>query len=69
LERQYVVPNRENSEEIFGRDRVPAGPVERVVEPRQERLPHGLDDPSPIVEFFERARLEDGRRASGSIKT
>jgi alpha-beta hydrolase superfamily lysophospholipase len=51
-----VVPHRENSEVVFERYRALGGPVERIVKPGQDHHPHGLDDPRPIVEFFERIR-------------
>ena len=51
-----VVPHQENSEVVFERYRALGGPVERIVKPGQDHHPHGLDDPRPIVEFFERVR-------------
>ncbi|WP_169981285.1 alpha/beta hydrolase family protein [Tautonia rosea] len=51
-----VVPHRENSEKLFERYQVLGGLVEQIVKPGQDHHPHGLDDPRPIVEFFERVR-------------
>ncbi|WP_435007275.1 alpha/beta hydrolase family protein [Tundrisphaera lichenicola] len=51
-----VVPHRENSELIYDRYRALGGPVERIVKPGLDHHPHGLPDPRPIVEFFEKAR-------------
>jgi pimeloyl-ACP methyl ester carboxylesterase len=51
-----VVPHRENSELVYDRYKALGGPIERIVKPGQDHHPHGLTDPQPIVEFFERAR-------------
>jgi pimeloyl-ACP methyl ester carboxylesterase len=51
-----VVPHRENSEVVFDRSKALGGPAERVVKPGGGLHPHGLEDPAPIVEFFERVR-------------
>ncbi len=50
-----VVPHRENSEVIYTRYKALGGHVERIVKPGQDHHPHGLPDPRPVVEFFERA--------------
>ena len=49
-----VVPHRENSEVVYDRYKAMGGPVERIVKPGQDHHPHGLTDPKPIVEFFEK---------------
>ncbi len=46
----------ENSILLFDRYRGLGGPVDRIVKPGQGHHPHGLADPRPIVDFFERAR-------------
>ena len=51
-----VVPHRENSEVVYNRYKALGGPVERVVKPGQDHHPHGLTDPRPVVEFFEKVR-------------
>ncbi len=51
-----AVPHRENSEVVYERYRTMGGPVERIVKPGAGHQPHGLAEPAPIVEFFERAR-------------
>ena len=51
-----VVPHQENSEVVYDRYKALGGPVERIVKPGQDHHPHGLTDPSPIVEFFEKVR-------------
>ena len=53
-----VVPHRENSEVFTTQYKALGGPVERIVKPGQDHHPHGLTDPCPIVEFFEKVRLE-----------
>lgn len=53
-----VVPHRENSEVVYDRYRALGGPVERIVKPGQDHHPHGLDDPAPVVAFFERVRQQ-----------
>ncbi|MDR3632760.1 MAG: alpha/beta hydrolase [Isosphaeraceae bacterium] len=55
-----VVPHRENSEVVYDRYKALGGPVERIVKPGKDHHPHGLDDPGPIVAFFERAWKERG---------
>ena len=50
-----VVPHKENSEVVYDRYKELGGPVERVVKEGQDHHPHGLKDPKPIVEFFEKA--------------
>lgn len=61
-----VVPHRENSEVVYTRYQAMGGPVERIIKPGLDHHPHGLTDPRPIVEYFEKVRrthhLEDGRR-------
>ena len=49
-----TVPHRENSEVVYDRYRALGGPVERIVKAGADHHPHGLTDPQPIVEFFER---------------
>ena len=51
-----VVPHLENSAVLFDRYKAMGGPIERIVKPGQDHHPHGLADPRPIVEFFEKAR-------------
>ena len=51
-----VVPHKENSEVVYDRYKALGGPVERIVKPGQDHHPHGLTDPRPIVEFFEKVR-------------
>jgi pimeloyl-ACP methyl ester carboxylesterase len=58
-DRDRGVPHLENSEVVYERYKALGGPVERVVKPGADHHPHGLDDPRPIVDFFERARLAD----------
>jgi pimeloyl-ACP methyl ester carboxylesterase len=50
-----VVPHRENSEVVYEKYKALGGPVERIVKPGADHHPHGLADPQPIVDFFERA--------------
>ena len=50
-----VVPHRENSEIVYTRYKALGGHVERIVKPGQDHHPHGLTDPRPIIEFFEKA--------------
>jgi len=50
-----VVPHKENSVMIFDRYKALGGPAEQIVKPGGDHHPHGLSDPKPIVEFFERA--------------
>lgn len=54
-DRDRTVPHRENSEVVYEKYRALGGPVERIVKPGADHQPHGLPDPRPIVEFFERA--------------
>jgi pimeloyl-ACP methyl ester carboxylesterase len=62
-----VVPHRENSELLYDRYKAQGGPVERIVKPGQDHHPHGLTDPGPIVEFFEKAWRGSGEsKSSGS---
>jgi pimeloyl-ACP methyl ester carboxylesterase len=49
-----VVPHKENSELVYNRYKELGGPVERVVKPGEDHHPHGLKDPKPIVEYFEK---------------
>jgi len=49
-----VVPHRENSEVVYDRYKALGGPVERIVKPGQDHHPHGLTDPRPVVEFFDK---------------
>jgi pimeloyl-ACP methyl ester carboxylesterase len=56
------VPHSENSQVVYDRYKTLGGPVVRIVKPGQGHHPHGLGDPTPIVEFFEkqrRARIPD----------
>jgi len=53
-----VVPHKENSELVFERYTELGGPVERIVKPGLGHHPHGLTDPKPIVDYFERIRGE-----------
>ena len=50
-----VVPHKENSEVVYDRYKELGGPVERVVKKGQDHHPHGLKDPKPIIEFFDKA--------------
>lgn len=54
-----VVPHFENSAIVFERYRKLGGPVEQIVKPNQDHHPHGLTDPQPIVDFFEKALSAD----------
>ena len=56
-----TVPHRENSEVVYERYRALGGPVERIVKPGADHHPHGLPDPRPVVEFFDRAWQERGK--------
>jgi pimeloyl-ACP methyl ester carboxylesterase len=64
-----TVPHRENSEVVYDRYRALGGPIERIVKPGQDHHPHGLTDPGPVVEFFERQRkarsVAPGRSSGG----
>lgn len=51
-----VVPHLENSEVVYTRYKALGGPVERIVKPGQDHHPHGLTDPRPVVDFFEKIR-------------
>lgn len=51
-----LVPHLENSEIVFERYKKLGGPVERIVKKGNDHHPHGLADPKPILEFFEKAR-------------
>jgi pimeloyl-ACP methyl ester carboxylesterase len=53
-----VVPHRENSALVYDRYKSLGGAVERVVKPGQDHHPHGLTDPRPVVEFFEKVRMK-----------
>jgi pimeloyl-ACP methyl ester carboxylesterase len=55
-----TVPHLENSEVVYDRYKALGGPVERIVKPGQDHHPHGLADPSPIIEFFEKQRKASG---------
>jgi pimeloyl-ACP methyl ester carboxylesterase len=50
-----ALPYRENSELLYDRYKAMGGPVERIVKPGQDHHPHGLPDPKPVVEFFQKA--------------
>jgi pimeloyl-ACP methyl ester carboxylesterase len=50
-----TVPHLENSEVVYERYKALGGPVERIVKPGADHHPHGLADPRPIVDFFDRA--------------
>jgi pimeloyl-ACP methyl ester carboxylesterase len=60
-----VVPHRENSEVVYEKYKALGGPVERIVKPGADHHPHGLDDPRPIVDFFERAWRTDRSSPAG----
>ena len=47
-----AVPHKENSEIVYERYKALGGPATRIVKPGQDHHPHGLTDPTPIVEFF-----------------
>ncbi len=51
-----TVPHQENSAVVYDRCKALGGPVERIVKPGADHHPHGLTDPRPIVEFFEKIR-------------
>jgi pimeloyl-ACP methyl ester carboxylesterase len=51
-----VVPHQENSGLVYDRYKALGGPIERILKPGQDHHPHGLTDPRPIVEFFEKVR-------------
>jgi alpha-beta hydrolase superfamily lysophospholipase len=51
----HTVPHKENSEKVYERYRALGGPVERIVKPGMDHHPHGLADPTPIVDFFLKA--------------
>lgn len=55
-----TVPHRENSEVVFESYKALGGPVERIVKPGADHHPHGLPDPRPVVEFFDRAWRDRG---------
>jgi pimeloyl-ACP methyl ester carboxylesterase len=59
-DRDRTVPHLENSEVVYVRYKALGGPVERIVKPGQDHHPHGLADPIPIVEFFEKQRKAGG---------
>ena len=50
----HAVPHLENSEVVYERYKALGGPVERIVKPGGDHHPHGLPDPKPVVEFFEK---------------
>lgn len=50
-----VVPHKENSEIVYERYQALGGPVQRIVKAGGDHHPHGLPDPQPIIEFFEKA--------------
>lgn len=50
-----VVPHQENSEIVYNRYKALGGSVERIVKAGGDHHPHGLPDPKPIVQFFEKA--------------
>lgn len=54
-----VVPHRENGALLYDRYKALGGPVERIVKPGLGHHPHGLPDPRPILEFFDRAWQAD----------
>jgi pimeloyl-ACP methyl ester carboxylesterase len=54
-----TVPHRENSERVYDRYLALGGPVERIVKPGGDHHPHGLEDPAPVVLFFEKAWQAD----------
>ncbi|MFO0909698.1 MAG: alpha/beta hydrolase [Isosphaeraceae bacterium] len=56
-----VVPHTENSERLYERYKAMGGPVVRFIKPGQNHHPHGLADPTPVVDLFERAR--EGRQS------
>ncbi|MFO0952813.1 MAG: alpha/beta hydrolase [Isosphaeraceae bacterium] len=51
-----VVPHRENSRSSTTGTGSTGGPVERVVKPGRTTTRTGLDDPAPVVAFFEKVR-------------
>ncbi len=61
-DRDRGVPHVENSEVVFDRYQALGGSVERIVKPGMDHHPHGLSDPGPIVEFFEKQRQAAGLR-------
>ncbi len=54
-----VVPHSENSELLYERYKALGGPVERIVKPGGDHHPHGLEDPKPVVDFFNRVLEKD----------
>jgi len=50
-----AVSPKDNSEMIFDRYKALGGPATRIVKPGGDHHPHGLPDPKPVVEFFEKA--------------
>lgn len=50
-----VVPAKENSEIVFERYKKLGGPIEQIIKKGGDHHPHSLKDPTPIVEFFEKA--------------
>lgn len=51
-----VVPHQENSALVYERYKALGGAVEQIVKPGRDHHPHGLADPRPIVDFFEKVR-------------
>jgi pimeloyl-ACP methyl ester carboxylesterase len=49
-----AVPSKENSEVVYERYKKLGGPVEQMVKKGGDHHPHGLPDPRPIVQFFDR---------------
>jgi pimeloyl-ACP methyl ester carboxylesterase len=50
-----VVPHGENSEKVYDRYKAMGGNVKQIVKPGQDHHPHGLKDPTPVLEFFTQA--------------
>jgi pimeloyl-ACP methyl ester carboxylesterase len=50
-----TLPHLEHSQVLWDRYTALNGPIDRRVKPGGDHHPHSLPDPTPIVEFFERA--------------
>lgn len=50
-----IVPHTQHSQVLWDRYKALEGPIEREVKKGGDHHPHSLSDPTPIVEFFERA--------------
>ena len=51
-DRDSTVPHAENSGLVYDRYKTLGGPAVRVVKPGQGHHPHGLEDVTPVVDFF-----------------